>query len=120
MIRMSDAADSADPSKACEIMIGVFSPYKERLNSYMKYDISKLEDNFRAIQIIKSRYGQSDLIIPCNFFGDVNYWHDLPKADEITDYTKYSSPDYIFNDTDENQEETNNSLDNFTQTFNFD
>lgn len=93
-IRMSDAADSADPSKATEIMIGIFSPHKERLKNYSGYDIAVLEDSFRAIQVLKSRYGPSDKIIPCGFWGDINYWRDLPRPEQISDYTNYLDPNF--------------------------
>lgn len=93
-VRMSDAADSADPSKAAEIMLAVFSPHKERLKNYEKFNIEVLQDNFRAIQILKSRYGASDIIVPCGFWGDINFWRDLPKAEEITDFNNYLEPNF--------------------------
>lgn len=100
-IRMSDAADSADPSKAAEIMIGIFSPHKERLKNYVGYDITVLEDNFRGVQVLKSRYGASDKVIPCGFWGDINYWRDLPKPEEIQNYANYLDPNFEPEEVDE-------------------
>ena len=94
-VRQSDAADSADPTKAAEVVIAVFSPKKEKLNNYVGYDVSVLDDKLRAIQLLKGRYGIADVAISCCFWGDINYWRELPKAEHIQDYTNYLEPNFI-------------------------
>lgn len=54
-----------------------------------------MTDRFRALGILKNRYGESDIEIGLNFFGKSNLWAELPKPDEIFDYEKYKTPDYI-------------------------
>jgi hypothetical protein len=39
--------------------------------------------------LIKNRDGDPDRYIPMNFFGEIGYWRQLPKAEDITDYSLY-------------------------------
>lgn len=92
---LNDTRDSGDPVQAAEVVISIFNPHRERLNSYRGYDISKLQSNFRSITILKSRYGEADLEIGFNFFGNVGIWKELPLPSEIYDYNKYTQLDNV-------------------------
>lgn len=39
------------------------------------------------------------------FFGKCGIWHELPLPNEIYDYDKYLTPDYILKKEDDNEEE---------------
>lgn len=52
------------------------------------------------IAVLKSRYGDSDVKIGVNYFGNINTWKELPLPNDIFNYQKYTTPDYIYsNDT---------------------
>ena len=68
------------------------------MNTYRGYDIKQLGDKFRIISVLKSRYGESDVEIAVNFFGKSGIFHELPLPNEIYDYSKYLTPDYILED----------------------
>ena len=45
--------------------------------------------------VLKNRFGDCDVEVGMNFFGGINTFHELPKPDEIFDYERYTSPNYI-------------------------
>lgn len=95
---LNDTKDSGGPTQDAEIVISIYNPHRDRLNNYRGYDISQLGDKFRVITVLKSRYGDSDVEIGVNYFGWINYWKELPKPDEIYDPAKYTNPQYILNE----------------------
>ena len=97
---ISDLKDSNGPAEAAETILTLYNPNRDKLASYRDYDITQLRNNFRIIGVIKSRYGDSDVEIGCNFFGGINYFKELPLPDDIYDYTKYTNPQYIINKDD--------------------
>lgn len=103
-MRISDIKDTAGPSQDAEIIISIFSPQREKLAKYNKYDITILGDKFRSVTCIKNRYGESDVEIAMNFFGRCGIWKELPKPDEIYDYSKYTAPYYILEKEDQKVE----------------
>lgn len=117
---ISDLKDSNGPAEAAETILTLYNPNRDKLTTYRGYDIAQLGNNFRIIGVIKSRYGDSDIEIGCNFFGGVNYFKELPLPDDIYDYTKYTNPQYIINDIKDNtntedtiEEKDNNSKPTF-------
>lgn len=90
-------SDSSAPFQDCEICLGVYYPLKFKIKTCRGYPIivdgnpnfQGLRGRFRSVQLIKNRQGESEKAIPVNFFGEINYFRELPKADEISDYTPY-------------------------------
>jgi hypothetical protein len=102
-LRIDDTKDSGNVAQDSEVIISIFNPHREKLNSYNEYDISILGDKFRSITVLKNRYGDSDVEVGCNFFGHNGMWKELPRANQIFDFTKYTDPAYLLvnNDDDE-------------------
>lgn len=97
-MRLTDMKDSGGPSQDAEIVISIFSPIRERLNTYNKYDINILRDKFRAVTVLKNRYGEADVEVGVNFFGKCGIWAELPLPEHIYDYNKYTNPSYLLED----------------------
>lgn len=94
--QLDDIKDSGGPSEDAEVVLAIFHPHREKMPSYHGYDIKQIRNNFRAIVCLKNRYGDTDVSIGCGFYGASGVWQELPKANEITDYSKYtclSKPD---------------------------
>ena len=106
---LGDLKDSANPSQDCDIVLAAYNPNKDRLNTYRGYDIKKLGGHFRSITTLKHRYGEVDQEFGCNFFGRCNIFHSIPLPNEIYDYNKYLTPDYIINKEDNTEEQVDNS-----------
>lgn len=86
----NDVKDSANMEADSDVMLAVFNPFREKLNSYRGYNIKLLQANFRSIILLKNRYGDGDVVIGCNFFGKCNLWKELPKGEDIIDYELFT------------------------------
>lgn len=104
-LRLSDTKDSGNVVQDCEIVLSIFNPFREKLATYNKYDVKTLGDKFRVVSVLKSRYGEADVEIGMNFFGRSGIWAELPLPDEIYDYQKYTSPNYLLEDESEEKED---------------
>ena len=110
---INDTKDSGGPVQDSEIVLSIYNPNRDKLNTYRGYDVKKLGNCFRIISVLKSRYGEADVEIGVNFFGRPNWWHELPLPNEIYDYDKYLTPDYILEkDVDKEKYEVDNSSKN--------
>lgn len=98
-----------------EIVLSIFNPFREKLATYNKYDVKTLGDKFRVISVLKSRYGEADVEIGVNFFGRCGIWAELPLPDDIYDYQKYTSPNYLLEDeSEQKQDEITDNKPKFT------
>lgn len=97
-IQLSDFKESSDTTDGAEIVLAINNPNRDKLATHRGYDIKQLGDKFRSISVLKSRYGDSDVEIGVNYFGKVNEWRELPRPDEIYDYCKYETPDWLIQD----------------------
>ena len=109
-IQLSDLKETSDTTDAAEVVIALYGPNRDKLNTYRGYDVRKLGDHIRMIQILKSRFGESDIEIAVNFHGGINLWKELPLPSDIYDYDKYTTPDYLL-EKDEVKEEDNKKSD---------
>lgn len=94
-IQLSDLKETSDTTDAAEVVLALYGPNRDKLNTYRGYDVKKLGDHIRMLQVLKSRYGESDIEIAVNFHGNVNIWAELPLPNEIYDYSKYLTPQYL-------------------------
>lgn len=81
-------ADSKYTGRDCNCLIGVFNPFKHELPEYKKYDITKLQDNARFVEIILNRGGSCGGIIGLYFDGVTCNWAELPRPDDYSALTK--------------------------------
>lgn len=95
---INDTKDSGGPVQDSEIVISIYNPHRDRLSSYRGYDITQLGDKFRIISVLKSRYGDSDVEIGTAYYGGINKWVEIPKPDDIYDYSKYQNPQWLISD----------------------
>lgn len=90
----ADFKDSGTMIEDSQIVLGIHSPVKFKLSSYRKYNIKELGSNFVSIVLLKSRFGISDIIDALGFYGNIGIVKELPRPDEINDYSKYKNPDW--------------------------
>lgn len=81
-------ADSQDPGKDCDVMLGITSPFSWELKEYLKYDITKLRGYSKFLEIVLGRDGESNAILGMYFDGATGYYAPLPKYDNITELNK--------------------------------
>lgn len=92
---MNDSKDSGNTVNDCNIMLAIFDPFKEGLKSYRGYNVEDMQGRFRTCQVLKNRFGECDVEVGLNFFGEINYFMELPTPDKISNYSQYRSPHYI-------------------------
>ena len=61
-------------------MIGIFSPYKYKEESYEGWDLTRLRDNHREISILMNRNGKANASIQVYFQGACNYFKELTQV----------------------------------------
>lgn len=84
--------DSQTPGLDCDLMIGITNPFGFQLlkypNSNTGYDINKLRDSARFVDIVLSRDGPSNATWPLYFDGAVGYYAPLPSSVNISELNK--------------------------------
>lgn len=103
-IQLSDLKETGDIADAAEVIIALYGPNRDKLNTYRGYDIKKLGDHIRIIQFLKTRFGSSDVEVAVNYHGGINVWAELPLPNDIYDYDKYVTPDYLLNNNEDEEE----------------
>lgn len=94
---MNDSKDSGNTVNDCNIMLAIFDPFKEGIRNHRGYNVEEMAGRFRTCQVLKNRFGECDVEVGLNFFGEINYFMELPTPDKISNYTQYQEPDYILN-----------------------
>lgn len=80
-------SDNKATSKDCNLMLTIYSPFRNKIRNYNDYDITKLKDTHRELSIELNRDGimcSTDLY----FNGAINYFEELKNSNEI-DYKYY-------------------------------
>lgn len=110
---INDTKDSGNIVQDSEIVLAIYNPYKDGLKTYHKYDVAAMDGYFRSIMCLKNRYGESDREIGCFFDGKDNVWTELPKPEEIVDYSIY------FNNKKSDKQEIKDNNDNMNNKHKF-
>lgn len=79
---LSDLADNKATSRDMNMLIGIFSPYKHELRTYLNYDITKLKDQVRFVEIMINRDGQANDVAALYFDGAVNFFKEMPQSSD--------------------------------------
>lgn len=80
---ISGLSDSKYTAKDCNIMLGLTSPYMHELPDYGGgYDIKKLKNNARFLEVVINRDGQSNGMIGLYFDGSCNFYAELPPPND--------------------------------------
>jgi hypothetical protein len=89
-----DFKGSGDMYENADIALGLFNPFKLKINDFLGYDIPRFvakngENRFRSISIIKNSYGADDVIIGLNFLGENGNFRELPTSDSFSKNPEY-------------------------------
>jgi hypothetical protein len=95
---LQDFKGTGDIAEAAEVVLALFNPFGEKMATWEGYSIKTLRDAFRAIVILKQRFGEVNVAIPTSFFGNVGMFKDIPTSEEIringNDYEPFLTIDY--------------------------
>ena len=76
--------DSKYVSRDCDIVLGLFSPFRFGITEYFGYDITILKDHIRFLEVIVNRNGEMGGILPLWFDGAVCDFKEMPKPEDKT------------------------------------
>jgi len=84
---LANLANNKETQRDAHLILGLFSPYRFKIQEYEGYNIVDFEDNFRSLIVLKNRMGAS---IATNLFfnGKSNFFKELPK---VTDMAKMNA-----------------------------
>lgn len=74
--------DSKNTGKDCTVMLGITNPFAFEIPTWDKYDITRLRDSARFLEIVLNREGQSNCRIGLYFNGASNYFEELPPPND--------------------------------------
>lgn len=81
-------ADNKTTARDANLILGLYSPYRYGIREYEDYDITKMKDNIRFLEIIAGRQGGGGNICPLYFDGAVNYFKELPLPNDKSNMDK--------------------------------
>lgn len=98
LLGLDDLSDSSAPGQAAETVLGLFNAYRENVPKCQGYVVkgskesAGLKDRFRLVQVMKNRYGRSDVYVGAAFYGEIGYWKELPPPNEMgSDISKWTT-----------------------------
>ena len=81
-------ADCKDTRYDVNVMLGLTNPYAAHLQTYLGYDITKLKDSQRFLEVMLSRDETANAVKALYFDGAVSYFKELP-GPNAPDYAEY-------------------------------
>lgn len=85
---IANLADNKAIARDVNVCISLFSPFKYGIKQWMNYDITKLKDNVRFIEVLLNRDGQSNGIMALYFDGAVNAFAQMPMPNDTINMNK--------------------------------
>jgi replicative DNA helicase len=86
---LSNFANNKEIQRDAKIVIGVYSPDRYGFEDYHDYDIKRFRDSFRAIKILKNRFGPPNKYVHMLFDGASNRFKELPLPNESQKLVKF-------------------------------
>jgi replicative DNA helicase len=80
---LDSLADCKLTQRDCDVAFGLFAPERYEIKNHRGYDITILQDTYRQLAKLKDRDGEANVRIGLHFKGEVNYFEELPKAEEF-------------------------------------
>lgn len=77
--------NSKECQRDCLIILGLFAPDRYGIKEYAGYDISRLQDSFRSVIILKSNISECNKEIPLYFDGACSRFQELPLPAAMTE-----------------------------------
>ncbi len=100
--------NSGNMFEDCDVGLALFNPYRYKVYNHMDHDIPEFIDKsggphhganyFRSLKLLKSSYSEDDLRFGLSFMGQIGYWKDLPRPNEIEEYNNVAKPGEKFHD----------------------
>jgi hypothetical protein len=80
---LRDFGDSKYTTRDANVIMTLFDPSRYNLERFAGYNIKKLGNTFRNLEILVNRDGDPNINIGLNFIGPVGTFRELPRPDEM-------------------------------------
>lgn len=80
---LANLADNKLTQRDCHVVLGLFSPARHNIREYAGYNIERLKDNFRSVEVLKNRIGSGYVEDALYFNGAINEFRELPRAGDM-------------------------------------
>lgn len=89
---LAGLGDNKLTARDADCVIGLFAPDRYEIKNHRNYNILKWADHYRSLMVLKNRDGTPNARLGLYFDGGVNYFKQLPRAEEITEqvYKKFN------------------------------
>jgi len=89
--QLSDFKDTGNTTQDADIVLSLHNPFRMDEEDYNGFNIIKLRDRFRWLEILKHRSGIADMGIGLNFIGELGLLQELPSPEllELSGYDPY-------------------------------
>ena len=92
LLDTADLQDTSGMAQAANVIIMIYFPFREKIARVDGYSIQNgLKDRGRVFQVVKQRFGRSDVNLVVAFYGEISMFKELPPSNEISDYLKYTT-----------------------------
>ena len=88
-------ANNKEIQRDAKVIIGVYGPDRYGFTEYHGYDVERFRDTFRAVKILKNRFGAPNKYVHFLFDGATNKFVELPKANELNINKFYTVADRL-------------------------
>ena len=93
-------ANNKEIQRDAKVVLGVYSPDRYGFEDYHSYDIRRFRDTFRAIKVLKNRFGAPNKYHHMLFDGATNRFKEMPKSTELVAMKPFEeSADRLLNRT---------------------
>lgn len=82
-------ANNKEIQRDAKVILGVYSPDRYGFDEYHGYDIRRYRDSFRAVKILKNRFGPPNKYHHFLFDGATNRFAELPKSNETAKLVQF-------------------------------
>lgn len=89
---LKDFGDSKYTTRDANVIMTLYSPYRHGITQFEGYDITKLGNKFRSLEILENRDGEPNINLGLNFIDKVGTFRELPRPKDMTT----SAYDYAF------------------------
>lgn len=111
LYQLDDFMDSSGPPQGADIVMALYFPYREKIARCEGYPIQNiLKRRFRLLQVLKNRFGLADVNKGLIFYGEIGMFKELPRPEDISDYSVYL--DLLTNEEKEDEDEIEDVNDN--------
>lgn len=78
-----------------DVMLGLFSPYRHEIPSYMGYDITRFRNHIRFMEVVVNREGEQNGVCPLYFDGMTNNFIELEKPGDPALQKYYNTIEHL-------------------------